>query len=96
MPNHGLARTIFFAEGVLINLVGIGLGFLLGLALCWAQQRFGLIALTGSVVESYPVKVLGKDLVLIFVAVLAIGLLASWVPLRALSRRYLQATAAKL
>ena len=28
-------------------------------------------------------------------AVLAIGLLASWVPLRALSRRYLQATAAK-
>ena len=67
----------------------------MGLALCFAQQRFGIIALAGSVVESYPVKVLASDLVLIFCAVLAIGLLASWVPLRALSRRYLQATAAK-
>ena len=40
-------------------------------------------------------KVLASDMLLIFCAVLAIGLLASWVPLRALSRRYLQATAAK-
>ena len=91
----GLVRSVFFFEGVLINVAGIGLGLLVGLALCFAQQRFGIIALAGSVVESYPVKVLASDLLLIFCAVLAIGLLASWVPLRALSRRYLQATAAK-
>jgi lipoprotein-releasing system permease protein len=91
-----LVRTVFFLEGVLIDLAGIGIGLLLGLGLCWAQQRFGLIALSGSVVESYPVKVLPADLLLIFSAVLVIGLLASWVPLRALSRRYLQATAVKL
>jgi len=42
-------------------------------------------------VESYPVQVMPTDLLMIFVAVMAIGTLAAWVPLRSLSRRYLQA-----
>ena len=36
-------------------------------------------------------KVLAMDLVLVFGTVMAIGLLATWVPLRALSKRFLQA-----
>jgi ABC-type lipoprotein release transport system permease subunit len=49
------------------------------------------------VVDAYPVKVLAGDLVLIVCVVMGIGLLASWIPLRSLSRRYLtvQATAAR-
>ncbi len=90
----GLVRAIFFGEGMLIVLVGTVVGLLLGLAICWAQQYFGFVELAGSVVESYPVRVIVSDLALIFVVVIAIGLLASWVPLRSLSKRFLQATAA--
>ncbi len=93
----GLARSVFFYEGLLINGVGVAVGLELGLALCWAQQRFELVTLANSVVNAYPVKVLAQDLLLITAAVMTIGLLASWIPLRGLSRRYLrvQATAAK-
>jgi ABC-type lipoprotein release transport system permease subunit len=93
----GLARAVFFHEGMLINGAGVIIGLAFGLALCWLQQRFGLITLANSVVDAYPVKVLAPDLLLIIGAVMGIGLLASWIPLRSLSRRYLrvQATAAK-
>ncbi|MEZ4738405.1 MAG: FtsX-like permease family protein [Flavobacteriales bacterium] len=87
-------RAIFFAEGVLIVLMGASIGLLLGLGICWAQKTFGFVQLVGSVVESYPVEVMGTDLLLIFAAVTIIGLMASWVPLRSLSRRFLQATSA--
>jgi ABC-type lipoprotein release transport system permease subunit len=90
-------RAVFFRLGLLINATGVGIGLLLGLLLCWMQQRFGLITLENSVVNAYPVKVMTGDLLLIVIVVMAIGLLASWIPLRALSKRYLtvQATAAR-
>lgn len=85
-----VVRGIFFGEGLLIVVVGIAAGLLFGLAICYAQQHWGFVRLSDSVVESYPVRVLGTDLALIAVAVSAIGLLASWIPLRALSRRFLR------
>ena len=48
--------------------------------------------LSDSVVESYPVQVMPTDLVIIAVAVFTIGLVAAWVPLRMLSKRFLHAT----
>ncbi|MBK9538206.1 MAG: FtsX-like permease family protein [Flavobacteriales bacterium] len=89
-----LVRRIFLYEGVLIVGVGALIGLALGLGLCWLQQRFGLLALSGSVVESYPVKVLAGDIVLVLAAVLVIGVVATAVPLRALSRRFLHAASA--
>ena len=88
-------RAVFFRLGVLINASGVMIGMLLGLALCWVQQRFGLIGLQNSVVDAYPVEVMISDLLLIVAVVMSIGLLASWIPLRSLSKRYLvvQATA---
>ena len=86
----GVVRGIFFGEGLLIVVVGIAAGLLFGLGICYAQQHWGFVRLSDSVVESYPVRVLGTDLALIAVAVSAIGLLASWIPLRALSRRFLR------
>lgn len=92
--NASMVRRVFFHEGLLIVVAGVVVGLVLGLGICLLQQRFGLVALSESVVESYPVKVLFTDLVLVTVAVLGIGLLATWVPLRTLSRRFLQATSA--
>ena len=88
-------RRVFLYEGVLLVAVGTVGGILLGLAICYAQIHFEFVELAGSVVESYPVKVLGSDLLLVFATVMAIGLLAAWVPLRSLSKRFLHATAAK-
>lgn len=58
-------------------LVGVMAGLALGLGVCWAQERFGLVPLSSSVVEYCPVKVLAMDLVLVFGTVMAIGLLAA-------------------
>lgn len=88
-------RNVFLHEGLLIVLVGTLGGILLGLAICSAQIHFEFVELTGSVVDAYPVKVLASDLLLVFGTVVAIGMLAAWVPLRSLSKRFLHATAAK-
>ncbi len=89
----GTIRSVFFYEGMLIVAVGATAGVLLGLMICLLQQTYGFVQLHGSVVEAYPVKVIGTDLLLIFGTILTIGVLASWVPLRELSSRFLQATA---
>lgn len=85
----GTIRSVFFLEGMLITVIGTLSGLVLGLLLCWAQERFGLLEMQDSVVEAYPVKVLPRDLVLIPVTMLLIGFIASRVPLRGLSRRFL-------
>jgi lipoprotein-releasing system permease protein len=86
-----LVRRIFLYEGLLIVVVGIVAGLVVGGGICWAQQRFGLVPMEGTMVEAFPVKVLWTDLLLVVATVLAIGLLATRVPLRALSRRFLHA-----
>ncbi|MBX2971636.1 MAG: ABC transporter permease [Flavobacteriales bacterium] len=83
-------RGIFFGEGLLIVVVGIAVGLLSGLGICLAQQHFGFVQLSDSVVDAYPVHVMGTDLVIIAIAVFAIGLAASWIPLRMLSKRFLR------
>jgi len=93
--NPSTVRMVFLYEGLLIVLVGTLGGLLLGLGICYAQIRFEFVQLAGTVVDAYPVKVLASDLVLVFATVVAIGMLASWVPLRSLSKRFLHATAAK-
>ncbi|HRO39153.1 MAG TPA: ABC transporter permease [Flavobacteriales bacterium] len=82
-------RRVFFLEGLLIVVVGTVTGLLAGLGLCALQKWTGFVSLQDSVVDAYPVEVMWTDLVMIFIAVMAIGTVAAWVPLRSLSRRYL-------
>jgi ABC-type lipoprotein release transport system permease subunit len=91
-----MVRRVFFNEGLLIVAVGATAGLFLGLLICWLQETFEFVQLEGSVVEAYPVKVMAMDMLLIFITIMAIGILASWVPLRSLSKRFLHATAPKL
>ncbi|HNK84129.1 MAG TPA: FtsX-like permease family protein, partial [Flavobacteriales bacterium] len=94
-------RRVFFAEGMLIVGVGTVAGLLLGLFVCGIQLWTGVVRLEGSVVKSYPVQVMVSDLALIFLAVMAIGILATATSLMGLWRRsadgavgYLQAARA--
>ena len=84
---------IFLFEGRLISALGAILGIIIGLALCWAQQTFGLVKLGSSsgsfIIDSYPVSVHPEDIILIFLTVLIVGFLAVWYPVRYFSRRLL-------
>lgn len=85
----GMVRVVFFFEGMLIVITGALIGLVLGLGIVVAQQHFGFVTMADAMVDTFPVKVIGTDLLVVLATVLAIGLLATWVPLRALSRRFL-------
>ena len=84
--NDRLISRIFLFEGRMISVIGAIIGILIGLLLCWLQQRFGLVSLgqsSGSfVVEAYPVSVHPTDIILIFFTVVAVGFASVWLPVR--------------
>lgn len=88
-----MISRIFLFEGRLISLFGALSGIILGLILCFIQDKFGIITLGGGngtfVVDAYPVSVHVWDIVLVFVTVLAVGFLSVWYPVRYLSKRLL-------
>ncbi len=88
-----LVLRIFLFEGRLISVAGAVAGIILGLLLCFLQQRFGLISLGGGnggfIVDAYPVSVHATDILLIFVTVIAVGFLSVLYPVRYLSKRLL-------
>ncbi len=90
--DYSSIRKIFLIEGWLISLVGMLTGTLLGLLICYLQDRFGLVALSGQggfIVDYYPVKVEWLDVLATMLTVSFIGFLAAWFPVRFLTRRYL-------
>ena len=88
--NYSQIRQIFLFEGWLISGIGALLGIVGGLALCWAQIRFGFVKLGASegsfVVDAYPVSIQGTDVLLTFLTVLLVGLIAVWLPVRRMTR----------
>ena len=84
---------IFLFEGRMISAIGAIIGILLGLALCWAQQTYGIVKFGSSsasfVVNAYPVSVHPEDVILIFLTVLVVGFLSVWYPVRYFAKRLL-------
>ena len=89
-----LIARIFLFEGRLISLFGALSGIVLGLLLCYIQQRFGIISLGGGngsfIVDAYPVSVHATDVVLVFVTVITVGFLSVWYPVHYLTKRLLK------
>ena len=89
-----LIARIFLFEGRLISLFGALSGIVLGLLLCYIQQRLGIISLGGGngsfIVDAYPVSVHVTDVVLIFITVVTVGFLSVWYPVHYLTRRLLK------
>ncbi len=79
-------RKIFLYEGRLIAFTGAILGIIIGTTLCLLQQHFGLLKLGGGgnyIVDAYPVRILLKDVLLIFVTVLVVSIPSTWWPVNA-------------
>ena len=91
-------KRVFLFEGWLISLAGAVIGLVFGLIVCWLQMRFGLVPLQGNatfIINSYPVSLRVNDILLVFVTVATIGFLASWYPVRLISRNLVQTDISK-
>jgi len=86
-------KSIFFAEGWMITVIGVILGMFLGFAFCLLQIHFGLIKLNGYqndafIIQAYPVSMHISDFILVFVTVVFIGYIAARYPVRFIVRKY--------
>ena len=83
---ESLIKRIFILEGWMISIIGATLGVALGLLLCWLQQQYGIVSLGQSagafIIDAYPVSVHYDDVAIIYLTVVAIGLLAVLYPVR--------------
>ncbi len=76
-----LISRIFLLEGWLISLLGVVAGIIGGLIVCFLQQQFGLLGMSGNfLVNAYPVRVLWTDVLSVALSVAAIGFLAALIP----------------
>ncbi len=85
-------KKIFLYEGLMITLTGALGGLLLGFIICFAQEHFGLVKLSGSggfIIKYYPVQMLFTDFILVFTTVFLIGWLAAWIPSRQVIKKLL-------
>ena len=93
--NDKLISGIFIIEGSMISILGAFTGIILGVVICLVQERYGIIsfgeAAGGLVVDSYPVDIIASDVAVVFVTVIAVGLVAMGVPVNYLTKRLLSA-----
>lgn len=85
-------RRIFLTEGAIISLGGAVLGVVIGAAICILQQQYGLVGMgtQSTVINSYPVKMMGPDFIYTSLSIIGITLLASYRP-AVLATRFNQA-----
>ena len=87
-----LIRAIFTTEGMLISLAGCLGGLAVGFLLLYLQQTFGFLSLGGGegnfIIDEYPVRMIPLDFLYVAGTVLIIGLLATWYPVRFLTRKF--------
>jgi lipoprotein-releasing system permease protein len=84
-----LIKKIFFIQGMMINGIGIIVGLIMGLTICWLQINFGLLKLEGGIVEYYPIIIKWKDILLTFFTVVIISIIGSWFPVNILIKKFI-------
>jgi lipoprotein-releasing system permease protein len=87
-------RKIFLYEGMLITFLGAFGGLLLGTIVCLVQIHFKLIRFNGNfVVDAYPVTLQISDYLYVTIAVIIIGFLSSWYPVRTFTAQKIKVAA---
>ncbi len=88
--DNQLISRIFLFEGWLISIIGAFAGTILGLLICWLQITFEIVPLASNgsfLITAYPVRVDFTDILYILWVVLLIGFLASWYPVKYISKK---------
>ncbi len=82
---------IFRMEGMLVSLIGAVVGIVIGIALCLAQQAYGLVTLQiGLSSVPYPIRIDALDLALIFLTIFALSYAAAYYPVHYFINRRLK------
>lgn len=87
--SSAFVKAIFRYTGQLITLLGVVLGMVLGLLVCWLQIEFQFLKFPdGSfIMDYYPVDVRFMDVLATFAVVVIIGFVASSIPSRKISEQ---------
>ena len=84
--------SIFMYEGRMISAFGAILGLAIGLALCYAQIKYGFIKFGNNdgayIINSYPVSVHFSDVLLVFTTVIIVGFASVWYPVKSLTKKF--------
>jgi lipoprotein-releasing system permease protein len=77
-------QKIFLSEGLLLGIIGGAGGMLIAYLLAFVQITYKIIPLEGNsfLIDYFPVKLFFTDFLLVGLTVMAIALLASWIPAR--------------
>lgn len=90
METHSI-KQIFWAQGMLIGLMGSLLGFVLGGIVCWGQATFGWVKLgaTGSfIVSSYPIAFHWSDALITLLLGIGLSVLSSLIPAQWIAKKF--------
>lgn len=86
-----MLRRIFAIQGWLVTVAGGISGAIIGVALCLAQEHYGLIKLGGDPaamsINTYPVHVEGADMLVVTGLLIAVGAITSTVAVRSIRVR---------
>ena len=78
---------IFMRSGWLICLIGLAIGIIIAIGFYYLQKTYGIVPIPeGFVVDSYPIELRWRDIVIVGATVFLIGTLASWLPASKASR----------
>lgn len=84
--------NIFLYEGRMISIVGAVIGLVLGIALCFVQQKYGLVKFgkdtTSYIINAYPVSVHFLDVLLVLGTVIVVGFASVWYPVKSLTKKF--------
>ncbi len=91
--DNRLITNIFITEGFLISLLGAVSGIIIGVIICYMQQKFAILSFGdsggGFVVDGYPVEVMAEDILAVLATVVTVGLLSIGIPIKYLTRNLL-------
>nr|WP_294906661.1 FtsX-like permease family protein [uncultured Lacibacter sp.] len=79
---NGQVQVIFWNQGLIITLVGITLGVVLGLGICWLQQTTGFIKLDESAyyVAKAPIRIIWWQVLLIVAITFVVSFIILFIP----------------
>jgi len=84
-------KKLFLIDGFAITFVGAIIGLFMGFLVCYLQETFGIIKIGSSealIIDTYPVKMIATDFVLVFITIITIGFVLSYYPVQYVSKKY--------
>ena len=70
-------KKVFLLQGTLMTLLGGVLGLFVGVLIIYAQLQFNMVMITPSL--PYPVSLTIKNILIVFVTIMSLGIIASYI-----------------